>query len=74
MRALDLAFIAGILDISISKYPRREQVLKEIQRAWKAAITTKTKRIRINITTTWAEDKARERMKEHDEKGKKKDT
>lgn len=71
MRSADIAFLMSMIDLDPGNYPRKRQVLEELQRKYGAIRSAKTKVVSIRISTQWAEARAVERQAEHEEKGRK---
>lgn len=71
MRSADIAFLMAMIDLDPGKYPRKKQVLQELQRKYGAIRSAKTKVVSIRVSTQWAEARAAERAAAADEKGRK---
>lgn len=75
MRASDLAYLAALVEDEAGRnrergYPRREGLLEELQRAFRAASSLNTKRLSIRVLTSWGERKGLKEPKEHGEHSK----
>ena len=64
MRAADIAWLASVAEICPLVYDRKAQVVHELQNAYKAARTTKTKSIFINVITVHEQEQISAREKE----------
>ncbi len=64
LRARDLAYLAAVADSGPSGYPRKQVVIGEIQRLWKACRTMKTGTVTLHVRTSWAEEKMKKRAEE----------
>ena len=70
MRSADIAFLMAMIDLDPGSYPRKKQVLEELQRKYGAVRSAKTKVISIRVSTQWAEARAAERQSEQEKKRK----
>ena len=65
LRARDLAWLAAMVEKCPADYARKQEVVDAIQRGWKAARTMETDTISIQVTTRFAEDRARRNAEDH---------